>query len=138
MKHPTIDDVRMLSFQQRGDERGRLVVAEGGQEIPFDIRRVFYIYDSVPQVVRGRHANRESEFVMIDMAGSSRVRVSDGAHERVYTLDQPHTGIYIPRMLWKEMFDFSENAVLLVLANTHYDAGEYIRDYAEYLKEVNR
>ena len=135
---PSIDQVRMLAFQERGDERGRLVIAEGGQDIPFEIKRVFYIYDSVPDVVRGRHANRISEFVLINMAGSSRVRVTDGARERDYVLDRPHTGIYIPRMIWKEMYAFSEHAVLLVLSSEHYDAAEYLRDYDEYLEEVKR
>lgn len=135
---PSIEQVRMLSFQERGDERGRLVVAEGGREIPFEIQRVFYIYDSVPDVVRGRHANRRSEFVLINMAGSSRVRVTDGTEERDYLLDKPHTGIYLPRMIWKEMYAFSKHAVLLVLSSEHYDAEEYIRDYDEYLKEVQR
>ena len=131
--------VRMLEFPQRGDERGYLVVAEGGgKNIPFDIKRIFYIYGSDPQVVRGQHANKKSEFVLINVSGQSKVKVKDGkGNEAVFSLNRPHTGIYLPKMIWKDMYDFTENSVLLCLASEHYDAEEYIRDYAEFVKMVN-
>ena len=133
----SIDAVRMLDFQQQGDDRGHLVIVEGCQDIPFEIKRVFYIYGSDHDVVRGNHANKQSEFCLINVAGTSKVKVYDGlGNERVYELDRPHIGIYLPRMVWKEMYDFSENSVLLVLASTRYDANEYIRDYEDYLREV--
>ena len=129
--------VKMLEFLQRGDERGHLVVVEGDQDIPFEIKRIFYIYGSDAHVVRGQHANRESEFVLINVAGKSKVKVKDGkGNETVYCLDRPHTGIYLPRMVWKDMYDFSEDSVLLVLASTHYDPAEYIRDYDAFVKEL--
>lgn len=124
----------ILSFADLGDERGKLVVIEGGQAIPFDIKRVFYIYGSDATVVRGQHANLESEFVLINVAGKSKVRITDGSEEMIVDLDKPMTGVYIPKMIWKDMYDFSADSVLLVLANTHYDGSEYIRDYDEYLK----
>ena len=126
----------ILHFGDLGDERGRLVVIEGGQAIPFEIKRVFYIYDSDATVVRGQHANRESEFVLINVAGKSKVRITDGKEEFVAVLDRPMMGIYIPKMVWKDMYDFSPDSVLLVLASTHYDGGEYIRDYDTYLQEM--
>ncbi|MDE6815168.1 MAG: FdtA/QdtA family cupin domain-containing protein [Lachnospiraceae bacterium] len=128
----------LLHFADLGDERGRLVVIEGGIAIPFEIQRVFYIYESDASVVRGQHANRKSEFVLINVAGESKVRITDGSDEAVVELNRPMTGVYIPRMIWKDMYDFSEDSVLLVLANTHYDETEYIRDYEEYLKEVKK
>lgn len=128
----------ILHFEDLGDERGKLVVIEGGQHIPFEIKRVFYIYDSDSNVVRGQHANRESEFVLVNVAGESKVRITDGTEEFVAVLDKPMMGVYIPKMIWKDMYDFSEDAVLLVLANTHYDGNEYIRDYDDYLKEMKR
>ncbi|MCR5773660.1 MAG: FdtA/QdtA family cupin domain-containing protein [Lachnospiraceae bacterium] len=128
----------VLHFADLGDERGKLVVIEGGEAIPFEIKRVFYIYGSDATVVRGQHANRESEFVLINVAGSSKVRITDGESELIIELDKPMTGVYIPRMLWKDMYDFSPDSVLLVLASTHYDGKEYIRDYDEYLTEINR
>ena len=123
-------------FDDLGDERGKLIVIEGGQSIPFEIKRVFYIYGSDATVVRGQHANRESEFVLINVAGQSKVRITDGKESFVAELDKPKMGVYIPRMLWKDMYDFSEDSVLLVLASTHYDGSEYIRDYGEYIKII--
>ena len=132
-----LKNVRMIEFLQKGDERGHLVIVEGAQDIPFDIKRAFYIYGSDSSVIRGRHANRESEFVLINVAGKSKVKVKDGkGNETVYCLDRPHTGIYLPMMVWKEMYDFSPDSVLLVLASTHYDADEYIRNYDDFVKEV--
>ena len=126
----------VLHFGDLGDERGKLVVIEGARAIPFEIKRVFYIYDSDSTVVRGQHANRDSEFVLINVAGSSKVRITDGKEEIIVALDKPMTGVYIPKMIWKDMYDFSPDSVLLVLASTHYDGSEYIRNYEEYLKEM--
>ena len=118
MKNDNYDRVRMLSFADLGDERGSLIVVEGAQQVPFEIKRVFYMYGS------------RTEFVLINVAGRSKVRVDDGCgREEVYSLDKPNTGIYIPRMVWKDMYDFSPDSVLLVLASEHYDGGEYLRDY---------
>lgn len=131
-----IEQCKILYFNDLGDERGNLVVAEGEREIPFKIERVFYIYGSDATVVRGQHANRESEFVLINVAGTSKVRLTDGEQEKIIELDKPNMGIYIPKMIWKDMYDFSENSVLLVLASTHYNDIEYIREYPEYLNEI--
>ena len=130
------DKIKILEFPDLGDERGNLVVVEGEQQIPFSINRVFYIYGSDDTVVRGQHANRESEFVLINVSGTSKVRVDDGNEEYVVELNRPRMGLYLPTMLWKDMYDFSADSVLLVLASTHYDGSEYIRDYDEYLKEI--
>ena len=127
---------RKLQFADLGDERGKLVVAEGDIDIPFSIQRVFYIYGSDDSVVRGQHANRDSEFVLINVAGSSRVMITDGTNKEVVELNRPMEGVYIPKMIWKEMYDFSPDSVLLVLASTHYDGSEYIRDYEEYLSKI--
>lgn len=128
---------QVLHFADLGDERGKLVVVEGGRAIPFDIKRVFYIYESDSTVVRGQHANRESEFVLINVAGQSKVRITDGTEEFIVELNKPMMGVYIPKMIWKDMYDFSSDSVLLVLASTHYDGKEYIRNYDEYLKVMN-
>ena len=130
---------QMLEFQQKGDERGHLVIVEGMKDIPFDIKRIFYIYGSDRNVVRGNHANRKSEFVLINVAGTSKVRVKDGrGNEAVYSLNRPRTGIYLPRMVWKEMYDFSEDSVLLCISSEHYDPEEYIRDYDVFVEELSR
>ena len=134
---PLKDKCPVIEFNDLGDERGKLVVIEGNESIPFEIKRVFYIYGSDPTVVRGQHANRESEFVLINVAGTSKVRITDGKEEFVVELNRPMMGVYIPKMIWKDMYDFSSDSVLLVLANTHYDGKEYIRNYKEYLKEID-
>lgn len=133
------EKVEMLEFTQRGDERGQMVVVEGMQDVPFKIKRIFYIYGSDSDVVRGQHANRKSEFVLINVSGKSKVKVRDGkGNEAIFCLNRPHTGIYLPKMIWKDMYDFSEDSVLLVLASEHYDPEEYIRNYDDYVEEVNQ
>lgn len=132
-----MNKVKMLEFTQHGDDRGHLVIVEGKKDIPFEIKRAFYIYGSDKDVVRGQHANRNSEFVLINVAGKSKVRVKDGeGNEAVFCLNRPHTGVYLPTMVWKDMYDFSEDSVLLCLASTCYDPSEYIRDYDEFTKEI--
>lgn len=135
MQHVT-EQCKVLNFADLGDERGKLVVVEGEQHIPFAIQRVFYIYGSDSEVVRGQHANRESEFVLINVGGTSKVRIDNGHSEAIIELNKPMMGLYIPTMVWKDMYDFSEDSILLVLASTHYDGKEYIRDYEEYKKEM--
>ncbi len=129
---------RKLKVDALGDERGKLVVCEGEIDIPFEIKRVFCIYGSDSDVVRGQHANRESELVLINVAGSSKVMITDGENKEIVELNRPKDGLYIPKMIWKEMYDFSEDSVLLVLASTHYDGSEYIRDYDTYIKEMKK
>ena len=127
----------MLTFPQHGDERGHLVVVEGEQDIPFVVKRIFYMYGSDRNVVRGQHANRRSEFVLINVSGQSKIRVDDGlGNEAVFSLNRPHTGIYLPPMVWKDMYDISPDSILLVLSSEHYDAEEYIRDHDEFVREV--
>lgn len=137
MKVHNMNKVQMLEFPQHGDERGQLVVVEGMQDIPFEIKRMFYIYGSDPEVVRGQHANRKTEFVLINVSGKSKVKVKDGeGNEAIYCLNRPHTGIYLPTMVWKDMYDFSKDSVLLVLASEHYNNSEYIRNYDDFVREI--
>ncbi|MCI9435879.1 MAG: WxcM-like domain-containing protein [Lachnospiraceae bacterium] len=132
------EQIQILDFPDLGDERGNLVVVEGGQAIPFDIKRIFYIYGSDTEVVRGSHANLRSEFVMINVSGTSKVKVDNGHEQRILELNRPRMGLYLKSMVWKEMYDFSPDSVLLVLSNEHYDPNEYIRDYKTYLEMVGK
>jgi len=128
------DQYKIIEFNELGDERGNLVVIEGdGVDIPFDIKRAFYIYGSDDTVVRGRHANKETEFLLVNVSGSSKVKVDNGVESEIIELNKPRMGLYISPMLWKDMYDFSPDSVLLVLASRHYDGEEYIRDYQEYI-----
>ena len=123
---------KVLTFDNFGDKRGNLIVIEGGFTIPFEIKRVFYIFGTTLKAIRGQHANRYSEFVLINVSGKSKVKLSNGKNELVVVLDKPSKGVYIPKMIWKEMYDFSDDSVLMVLASSHYDSSEYIKSYAEY------
>ena len=131
--------VKMIEFVQKGDERGRLVVAESNEDIPFEIKRVFYIYGSDKDVIRGQHANKKTEFVLINVSGTSKVKTDDGkGNIQIYDLNRPHVGLYLPNMIWKDMYDFSKDSVLLVLASEHYDSKEYIRNYSDFINEVEQ
>lgn len=138
-KPPTVDDVLVLRFQELGDERGKLVVIDGfdgkpNRNLPFEIKRIFYIYDTIADVVRGQHANRFSEFCFINITGTTKIKVVDcNENSKVFTLDKPSEGLYLPKMIWKDMYDFSADSVLLVLSNQYYDSTEYIRNYADFL-----
>lgn len=130
------EQIKIMEFPDFGDERGSLVVVEGGMDIPFAVKRAFYMYGSDSQVIRGRHANRKSEFVMINVSGKSKVKVDNGYEQQVIELNRPRMGLYLPRMVWKDMYDFSPDSVLLVLASEHYDGEEYIREYDDYIREL--
>ena len=138
MIKPLEECYKILEFSEYGDERGSLVIAEGNMDVPFEIKRVFYMYGSDPDVVRGQHANKESEFVLINVSGSSKVKIDNGRENVIVELNKPRMGLYLSTMIWKDMYDFSPDSVLLVLASTHYDGSEYIRDYNEYLKIINK
>ncbi len=129
----TIDDVKVLEFKELGDERGKLVVAECGKEIPFIVKRVFYIYGSDSTVERGKHANKKSEFILVNVAGTSKVDVVDiYGGKKTFELNHPHMGLYLPKMIWKTMYNFSADSVLLCLTNELYDSEEYIRKYDDF------
>jgi dTDP-4-dehydrorhamnose 3,5-epimerase-like enzyme len=125
------------NFRQLGDKRGNLVVVDGVNDISFDPVRFFYIYNSDKSVVRGQHANVRTKFVLINVAGKSKVKIMDGkGNEQIVVLDQPRKGVFIDSMLWKEMYDFSKGSILIVLASEHYDPTEYIRDWDDYVERI--
>ncbi len=130
--------VEWIQFQSLGDERGRLVAVEVGQEnaVPFAIRRVYYIYRTEPDVSRGFHAHKALRQVAIPVAGRCRMVLDNGYRREDVWLDDPTRGLLIESMIWREMHDFSEDCVLLVLASEHYDEGDYIRDYERFLAWV--
>ena len=130
-------DYKLLTFHRFGDERGSLVALEGEHNIPFDVKRVFYIFGTKDRsVTRGCHANLYSSFAMVMLKGSCNVLIDDGEHKEDVRLENPTQGLYIGKMLWKEMYNFSDNSVMAVLSDQHYNKDEYIRDYNEYLKII--
>lgn len=129
---------KVFEFNEMGDNRGNLVVIESKEDIPFEIKRVFYMYGTDKKQVRGNHANKKSSFVLVNVAGSSKIKIDDGFSTAIVELNKPRMGIYIPKMIWKEMYDFSKDSVMLVLSDEHYDAEEYIRNYDVYLQEISK
>lgn len=121
-----------------GDERGSLIALENNHNIPFDIKRVYYIYDTKKGVDRGFHAHKELEQVLVCVTGSCKIRIDDGFKKEVFELNTPETALFVGKNLWREMFDFSQGCVLMVLANEYYKPQEYIKDYEEFLKEVKK
>lgn len=130
-------DYKILNFQIRGDERGSLIALEGNSEVPFEIKRVFYIFGTKGKdIVRGDHANRNSKFVMAMLSGSCKVKVFTGNKREIIELDSPDKGLFLNNLVWKEMYDFSDGSVMMVLASEYFDANEYIDSYEELLEEL--
>lgn len=123
-------------FQPHGDERGQLVALEEYKEIPFKIKRVYYMYDTGPNVTRGLHAHKSLQQILICIHGSCKIRLDNGVEKEIVLLDKPNEGLYVSNTMWREMFDFSEDAVLMVLASELYDEEDYIRDYDEFLDYI--
>lgn len=121
-------------FQPHGDERGQLVALEEYKDIPFAIKRVYYIYDTLEGVVRGGHAHKSLEQILVCIHGSCKIRLDNGYESKVVPLEKPYEGLYISNDMWREMYDFSPDAVLLVFASKLYDEKDYIRDYEEFLR----
>lgn len=123
-------------LQPHGDYRGQLVALEECKNIPFDIKRVYYIYDTLPNVRRGFHAHRNLQQILICVHGSCWIHLDNGFETEEVLLDKPSEGLYISNNIWREMYDFSRDAVLLVLASELYDEADYIRDYEAFLEYV--
>ena len=129
-------NIEKISLIPHGDSRGQLIAIEENNDIPFHVKRVYYIYDTNSDVTRGCHAHRSLKQLLICVHGSCKIRLDDGKESQIVLLDEPNEGIIICDTIWREMFDFSKDAVLLVLASDIYDEKDYIRDYQEFLRYV--
>lgn len=128
---------RKIDFQTLGDERGSLIALEKDYNIPFDVNRVYYIFDTKDGVRRGYHAHIKLRQMAICVKGSCRFVIDDGLNREEFLLDTPNQGLLIEGLIWREMFDFSLDCVLVVLASEHYDEDDYIRDYQKFVDMVN-
>lgn len=126
------------AFQQHGDERGQLVALEENKDIPFQIKRVYYMYDTLKGVRRGYHAHKNLEQILICIHGSCKILLDNGSEKKVIPLEKPYEGLYVANNMWREMYDFSEDAVLMVLASDYYKEEDYIRDYEEFLEFIKK
>ena len=123
-------------FQPHGDARGQLIALEELRDIPFRIRRVYYMYDTGEGVVRGKHAHKSLEQILVCIHGSCKVRLDTGQEQKIVPLEKPYEGLYVGSNMWREMFDFSPDAVLMVLASELYDEADYVRSYEDFLNMV--
>ena len=127
---------KLVDFKTLGDNRGSLIAIEEGYNAPFDIKRVYYIFDTKEGVERGFHAHKNLKQVCIAVKGSCTFILDDGAKREEIILNNPNQGLYIENLIWREMKNFSPDCVLLVLASEHYDERDYIRDYDYFLEVV--
>ncbi|TBL73541.1 WxcM-like domain-containing protein [Obesumbacterium proteus] len=129
-------DIKLIQLQKHGDERGKLVALEETKNIPFPIKRVYYMFETGEDVRRGFHAHKELKQVAIVVRGSCRFVLDDGKERVEILLDNPAQGLLIESVVWREMYDFSDDCVLMVLADRLYDESDYIRDYEIFISEV--
>lgn len=122
------------AFQQHGDKRGQLVSLEEGIDIPFPIKRVYYMYETGEEVHRGFHAHKYLRQILVCIHGSCKVKLDNGCEKKIVSLEKPYEGLLIECDMWREMYEFSKDAVLMVLASDFYNEEDYIRNYEEFLE----
>ena len=132
-KLTTVGDCRSVDIRKYSDTRGYLSVIEEGIDVPFEIRRIYYLY-MVPEASRGAHAHKQLQQLMIATSGSVHVTLDDGHNKKTFVLDKPWKGLLVVPGMWRTLDDFSGGAVCMVLASERYDADDYIRDYQEFLE----
>jgi len=133
--HNSVFPFKLLELSVRGDERGSLIALEAlSAQIPFEIKRVYYIFGTCAGVTRGKHAHHRLEQVLIAVSGSCDILLDNGSARKTIRLDNPAQGLYLSGFLWREMSNFSPACVLMVLASEHYDEKDYVRDYGEFLR----
>ena len=129
----TVNDCRIVDIRKYTDSRGYLSVIESDLDVPFEIKRVYYLY-MVPEAARGAHAHKQLQQLLVATSGSVEVIMDDGTTKKSFMLDRPWKGLYVPAGLWRDLENFSGGAVLMCLASEKYDASDYIRDYNEFLE----
>ncbi len=130
----TVYDVKLIDLPKFLDSRGNLSFAENYSQVPFEIKRTYWLYDVPGGECRGGHAYRKTEEFIIALSGSFDVVIDDGLQKKKFTLNRSYYGIYVPKGLWREMENFSTNSLALEFASTKYNVDDYVRDYDEYLK----
>ena len=131
-------DCRVIDLTKISDPRGNLTFIEGGQHVPFDIKRVYYLYDVPGGAERGGHAHRKLRQLIIAMSGSFDVVLDDGVDKKTFHLNRSYYGLYVCPMIWRELVNFSSGSDCTVLASEHYSEDDYYRDYQEFLADVKR
>lgn len=129
----SLDDCRVIQLPRVSDPRGNLTFIEGGRHIPFDIKRVYYLYDVPGGESRGGHAHKQLQQLFVAMSGSFDVILDDGRERRTFTLNRSYVGLYVPRMIWRELVNFSSGAVCTVMASLPFEEADYFREYEQFL-----
>ena len=129
-------DAYVIKLKSFSDQRGKLISIENSKYIPFDIKRVYWIYDTSPDHERGGHAHKSLQQLVICIDGSCEFVLDDGKEKTIYKLNRPDEGLYIGHNIWRVMRSFSYGCKIVVLASEFYNEREYIRDYKEFLKEI--
>ena len=129
----SVDDCRLIELTKISDPRGNLTFVEAGRHIPFEIKRVYYLYDVPGGATRAGHGHRTLHQLMIAMSGSFDVKIDDGSQTRHFHLNRSYYGLLIPPMTWRDLDNFSSGSVCMVLASALFDEGDYFRDYGEFL-----
>lgn len=132
-----LNDCRIIELPKISDPRGNLSFIEGSQHIPFDIKRVYYLYDVPGGSDRGSHAHKNLHQFIVAMSGSFDVVLDDGKEKKRFHLNRSYYGLYVCPMIWRELDNFSSGAVCLVLASEHFSEADYIRDYQQFLTKIN-
>jgi hypothetical protein len=127
----------LQEFKVLGDHRGQLVALEANRQIPFDVKRVFYIYGTQEKVPRGNHSHYKTKQFLVAVNGSCKVTLDNGKEKEIYELNKPNLGLFQDALIWGTMDDFSRDCVLMVLADEYYDASDYITNYEKFLEVVN-
>lgn len=129
----TVDDCKVVKIEHHPHRLGTLTVAQNSGDLPFDIRRIYYIYDIPTGSERGGHSHIQQESMIMAVGGSFDVLVSDGVNQRKFTLNRPYEGLYIPKGIWRSIDNFSSGSIVLVLASTDYSEDDYIRSYEDFV-----
>ncbi|WP_099464668.1 sugar 3,4-ketoisomerase [Parabacteroides provencensis] len=133
-----MDNVKIINLPKIIDRRGNLSFIEAENHIPFDIKRTYWIYDVPGGENRGGHAYKENEEFIVALSGSFDIVLDDGKERKVYSLNRSYYGLYIPKMYWREMKNFSTNSLALILSSTEYSENDYIRDYDLFFEQISK
>ena len=137
MKTSSIDDCKLIQINQIGDRQGHISVVENNREIPFEINRVFYLYDIPGGESRGAHAHIECHQLLVAASGGYQVEVNDGSKSKIFSLNRPDEALHVPPGIWASEINFTSGAICLVLASHVYDEKDYLRDYEDFLSYRN-
>ena len=128
--------INKVNFTKHGDNRGQLIAIEECRDIPFNIKRVYYMYNTTRGVTRGKHSHKHLQQILVCLSGSCKILLDNGVEKSVVELNKPDEGLYISNNIWREMFDFTPNCILMAFASEYYNEDDYIRNYDEFLKYI--